>query len=149
MNELVEKIKKNRKLFIDNVEYNVVSLTKYQTLENETEIYYKAVLDNHKILVILDNEVSYFGEIVPNLNYMNNDDGTITYKNNIYEFVGKGNQRVIEIIFGNSDTVEKDCLYTDYECDKNIISLGILTSKNNEIADVVAKYIKNKYIIFN
>lgn len=147
MNELVEKIKKNRKLFIDNIEYNVVSLTKYQTLENQNEIYYKAVLDNHKILVILDNEISYYGEIVPNLNYTNNNDDTITYRNNIYELVGKGNQRVIEIMFGNADTVEKDCLYTDYECDENIISLGILTSKNNEIADVVAKYIKNKDII--
>lgn len=147
MNELVEKIIKNKKILINGIKYKVFSLTEYQLLEDENEIYYKAILDDHKILAILDNEVSYFGGIVPNLNYTNNDDETITYKNNVYSLVGKGNQRVKKVMFGDYNNIEKDCLYTDYEYADNIISLGILTSENNKVADVAAEYIKNTDII--
>ena len=146
MNLLINNIIDKKKVLINNIKYNVLSLTKYYTLEDKNEIYYKAVLSGHKILVILDDEVSYLGEIVPNLNYVKNQDGTITYNNRVYKLVGKGNQKVIEKIFGADEMIEKDCLFTDYECDENVISLGILTDKNNEIADVVAKYISKSEI---
>ena len=146
MDYLINKIINNKKIEIQNIKYDVLSLTKYYTIENKNETYYKAVLNNHRILVILDDEVSYLGEIVLNLNYVKNKDNTIVYNNRVYKFVGKGNQRVLEKIFGEDKMVEKDCSFTDYEYEDNIISLGILTNKNNEAADVVAKYINNSDI---
>ncbi len=143
MQDLIDKIITNKRIKINDNEYDVQSLTKYNTIEKEDEVYYKAVLSNHVILVILDDEVSYIGKIVENLNYKE-ELKYLVYEGNKYKFLGSGNQKVLEIIFGTN--VEEECFYKDYEFEDNIISLGILTTKDNEKADVLAKYIYNSEI---
>jgi hypothetical protein len=48
----------------------------------------------------------------------------------------------MKIEFGNEEEVEDNCIFEDYESDSNIISLGILTDKNNIKADVYAEILK-------
>ena len=41
-------------------------------------------------------------------------------------------------LFWLLEEVEGKCVFEDYESENNIISLGILTDKNNKVADVLA-----------
>lgn len=62
----------------------------------------------------------------------------IRFENRIFYKTGDGNQFILNIEFGEKAQVERKCNFEDYENENNIISLGILTDKENKRADVFA-----------
>lgn len=62
----------------------------------------------------------------------------IKYNDTLFSKTGEGHQFITKIEFGNEDEVEGKCIFEDYETENNIISLGILTDKENARADVYA-----------
>lgn len=71
----------------------------------------------------------------------------IKYNNLIFNKTGDGHQFITNIEFGNKDEIEGKCVFEDYESDNNIISLGVLTEKENIRADVYADILNLEDII--
>lgn len=79
-----------------------------------------------------------FGKVIENMKYERLSEDKIKYNNKIFYKTGEGHQFIINIEFGNKDEIEGKCIFEDYEIENNIISLGILTDKENIKADVYA-----------
>lgn len=69
----------------------------------------------------------------------------IEYNNIIFTKAGEGHQFITNIEFGDKEEVEGKCIFEDYESEKHIISLGVLTDKNMR-ADVYADIIESEDI---
>lgn len=142
MKNLIENIKGNTVLEIKDVEYIVKTKTWYSLEEDEDASYIKCELTNNKVLVIIpDDNLMYIGEVFENLNYERISNDQIKYNNILFKKTGDGHQIITNIEFGNIDEVEGKCAFEDYEAEENIISLGILTDKENKVADVLADII--------
>ncbi len=139
MKNLISNLKENTILIIKDFEYVVKTKTWYTIEEDKSASYIKCELNNNKVLVIIpDEELIYIGEAFENLNYDRISENQIKYKDMIFTKTGDGHQIITNIEFGQEDEVEGKCTFEDYECENNIISLGILTDKDNKIADVFA-----------
>lgn len=120
-------------------EYIVKTKTWYSIEEDKNASYIKCELSNNKVLVIIpDDELIYIGEVIENMQYERISEDSIRYKDIIFNKTGDGHQFITNIEFGNKDEVEGKCVFEDYERENNIISLGILTDKENTKADVFA-----------
>lgn len=140
MNNLIKNIKNQSKIKIKNEIYAVKTKTWYSIEEDEDASYVKCELSNNKVLVIIpDDELIYVGEIIQDMKYNRKNEEQIEYQNNIFNKTGDGHQFITKIEFGSKDEVEGKCIFEDYEHNDNIISLGILTEKNNIRADVFAQ----------
>lgn len=143
MDTLIKKITLHAKLKIKNVEYMVKTKTWYSIEEDKSVLYIKCELTDNKVLVIIpDDNLIYIGEIIPNMKYDRLNKDKIKYNNKIYYKTGEGHQYIKNIEFGDVSEIEGKCNFEDFECEGNIISLGILTEKNNERADVLAEILK-------
>ncbi|MBR3613691.1 MAG: hypothetical protein IKL55_00735 [Clostridia bacterium] len=139
MEDLIDNLKENATLVIRNAEYKVKTKTWYSLEEDEDASYIKCELSNNKVLVVIpDDELIYIGEAFENLNYERISENQIKYDNIIFTKTGDGHQVIKNIEFGLLEEVEGKCVFEDYESENNIISLGILTDKNNKVADVLA-----------
>lgn len=142
MEDLINNIKENTILIIKDLEYVVKTKTWYTIEEDKSASYIKCELNNNKVLVIIpDDNLIYIGEAFENLNYERLTENQIKYKDMIFTKTGDGHQIITNIEFGLENDVEGKCTFEDYECENNIISLGILTDKDNKIADVLADII--------
>ena len=142
MKNLIEKIKENSNLTIKNKNYQVKTKTWYSLEEDNEALYIKCELNNNKVLVIIpDDNLVYIGYVVENMNYIKTSETELEYNGKTYHKTGEGHQYIKNIEFGNINEVEGKCEFEDYESDDNIISLGILTDKNNIRADVFAEII--------
>lgn len=111
--------------------------------EDETTLYIKCELSEGKALVIIpDDELIYLGKIIKDMKYERVSEDKISYNNVIFNKTGDGHQFIKQIEFGNIDEVEGKCIFEDYEAKNNIISLGILTDRENKKADVYADILK-------
>lgn len=139
INELTEK----RKIEILGKEYIVKTKTWYSIEEDNTASYVKCELSDNKVLVIIpDDNLMYVGEVIENLKYNRVSDSELEYMGRVYSKTGDGHQYITKIEFGSESEVEGKCTFEDFECENNIISLGILTDKNNFVADVYADIIE-------
>ncbi len=139
MKNLINNLKENTILLINDFEYVVKTKTWYTIEEDKSASYIKCELSNNKVLVVIpDDELIYIGEAFENLNYEKLTENQIKYNDMIFTKTGDGHQIITNIEFGLEDEVEGKCTFEDYEAENNIISLGILTDKNNKVADVLA-----------
>lgn len=139
MKNFINNLNQGTKLVINNEEYEVLTKTYYTIEEDESVVYIKCELSANKVLVIIpeDNYI-YIGKVIDNMQYEKISDDQIKYEGNIFNKAGDGHQYIINIEFGTEDEVEGRCIFEDYESEKNVISLGILTDKDNIRADVYA-----------
>lgn len=138
--DFVNNITENAKITIKEKEYIVKTKTFY-TIEEDKEVsYVKCELSDGKCLVIIpDDELIYVGEVIPNLEYNRIEKDRLEYKGVVFNKTGEGHQFITNIEFGSENEVEGKCIFEDFESEKNIISLGILTDKNDKKADVYAE----------
>lgn len=148
MKILIEKIKENSNITIKNKNYQVKTKTWYSLEEDNGASYIKCELSNDKVLVIIpDDNLVYIGCVIENMNYVKTSEIELEYNDKKYNKTGEGHQYIKNIEFGNINEVEGKCEFEDYESGNNIISLGILTDKNNKRADVFAEIITIEDII--
>lgn len=139
MQNLINKLNKDTKIFIKGKEYSVKTKTWYSIEEDKNTSYIKCELSSDKVLVVIpEDELIYMGEIIENMEYERISNDKIKYKNNTFNKTGDGHQFITNIEFGNIEEIEGKCIFEDYESENNIISLGILTDKDNIRADVYA-----------
>ena len=139
MNELVNNIKEKTHLLINGVDYLVKTKTWYSIEEDNSASYIKCELSNNRVLVIIpDDELLYIGRVVDQMGYEKLSEDSIKYNDQIFNKTGDGHQYITNIEFGDPEEVEGKCTFEDYESGNNIISLGILTEKDNIRADVLA-----------
>lgn len=150
MEELINNLKEKSIIIIKGVEYKVNTKTWYTIEEDKTASYIKCELSNNKVLVVIpDDNLTYIGEIIENLEYERLSDTKIKYNNMVFNKTGEGHQYITSIEFGKEDEIEGKCIFEDYESENNIISLGILTDKNNIKADVYADILDLEDIKYN
>ena len=139
MKNFINNLNQGTKLAINNEEYEVLTKTYYTIEEDESVVYIKCELSANKVLVIIpeDNYI-YVGKVIEDMEYERISDDQIKYEGNIFNKTGDGHQYIINIEFGTEDEVEGRCIFEDYESEKNVISLGILTDKDDIRADVYA-----------
>lgn len=143
MKNLINKLNKDTQIQINGEKSTIKTKTWYSIEEDMTASYVKCELSNNKVLVIIpDDELIYVGCVIENMNYEILSDDSISYNNRVFNKTGSGHQFIMKIEFGNEEEVEGNCIFEDYESDSNIISLGILTDKNNIKADVYAEILK-------
>ncbi len=143
MKNLINKLNKDTQIQINGEKSTIKTKTWYSIEEDMTASYVKCELSNNKVLVIIpDDELIYIGCVIENMNYEILSDDSISYNNRVFNKTGLGHQFIMKIEFGNEEEVEGNCIFEDYESDSNIISLGILTDKNNIKADVYAEILK-------
>lgn len=139
MEELINNLKENTKVYIKNKVYVVNTKTWYSLEEDSTVSYIKCELSEDKVLVVIpDDNLVYVGKVIDNMNYERVSEDEIKYNNISFKKTGDGHQYITKIEFGKEDDVEGKCIFEDYESENNIISLGVLTDKNNVRADVYA-----------
>lgn len=90
--------------------------------------------------------LSIFGKVIGDMKYERISEDKIQYNNKTFNKTGGGHQFIINIEFGNKDEVEGNCIFEDYEIENNVISLGILTDKENIKADVYADILSREDI---
>lgn len=145
--ELINKIKENTILDINEKIYKVVSKVFY-TVKSDSEVeYVKCKLDTYDVLVIIPDELVYLGKVIDNMQYEEIENGKILYNGKEYISTGSDYQLAKKIEFGNKVNTEGECQYWDYENEdtNTIISLAILT-ENNKRADILANIIDIKDI---
>jgi len=143
MKNLINELEKDVKIIIKNKEYIVKTKTWYSIEEDENASYIKCELSANKVLVIIpDDELMYIGKVIENLNFERITEEQLKYNNKIFNKTGDGHQIIKNIEFGDQEEVEGKCVFEDFESDNNIISLGILTDKENKKADVLADIIE-------
>lgn len=141
MNELINQLTEGKKIIINNTEYIVKTKTWYSLKEDDKTRYIKCELSNNKVLVIIpDDNLIYIGQVVNDLNYERVSFDVLHYNEFVFDKTGEGHQYIVNIEFGNEEEIEGNCTFEDYESGRNIISLGLLTDKN-ERADVYAEII--------
>jgi hypothetical protein len=141
MKSLLSKLIPNCNIKILNKDYNVLTKTHYSTEEDNEASYIKCELTDDKVLVIVpDNNYIYIGSVIKNMKFNRESENIILYNSKKFNKTGSGHQYIKSIEFGDKNKVEGECEYEDYECENEIISLGILTEKNVR-ADVYAKVI--------
>ena len=139
MKDLINNLKENVQIQIKGKEYIVKTKTWYSIEEDKTASYIKCELSNDKVLVVIpDDELIYIGTVIENMNYERIANDKIRYNNRIFNKTGEGHQFITKIEFGNEKEIEGKCIFEDYESEDNIISLGILSDKDNIRADVYA-----------
>lgn len=145
MEELIKNIKENARIIINGKEYIVKTKTLYGIEEDKKAYYYKCIMNTGDTLVIIpDENLLYIGKEIKKMKYERPAIDRIIYNEEIYHKTGEGNQYIKKIEFGTD--VEGKCVFEDFECHNKIISLGILTEKNNERADIWANIIDVKDI---
>lgn len=139
MKDLINNLKENVQIQIKGKGYIVKTKTWYSIEEDKTASYIKCELSNDKVLVVIpDDELIYIGTVIENMNYERIANDKIRYNNRIFNKTGEGHQFITKIEFGNEKEIEGKCIFEDYESEDNIISLGILSDKDNIRADVYA-----------
>ena len=147
MQNLINQIKKDTKITILGKEYLVKTKTWYSIEEDKESTYIKCELSDNKVLVLIpDDDLIYIGEVIDNMQYERISENDIRFENRIFHKTGDGNQFILNIEFGDETQVEGKCTFEDYENENNIISLGILTEKENARADVFAEIEDFNYI---
>ena len=150
MQNLVNQIKKDSKIIILGKEYLVKTKAWYSIEEDKDSTYIKCELSDNKVLVLIpDDDLIYIGEVIDNMQYERISENDIRFENRIFHKTGDGNQFIVNIEFGDETQVEGKCTFEDYENENNIISLGILTEKENARADVFAEIVELKDIKIN
>ena len=143
MKNLINKLNKDTQIQINGEKSTIKTKTWYSIEEDMTASYVKCELSNNKVLVIIpDDELIYVGCVIENMNYERLSDDSISYNNRVFNKTESGHQFIMKIEFGNEEEAVGNCIFEDYESDSNIISLGILTDKNNIKADVYAEILK-------
>ena len=141
MEDLIKSLFQGTIIKIKNSIFEVKTKTFYTIEEDKNVLYVKCELSNNKMLVMIpEDNYMYVGEVIKNIKYEQRDIETIIYKNEEYKKIGEGHQIIVNIEFGKEDEVEGKCQFEDYEFGNKVISLGILTDKN-ERADVYAQVI--------
>ena len=139
INNLIKRINQNTSINIKNENYIVKTKTWYSIEEDKNTEYVKCELSNNIILVIIpEDNLIYIGKVITDMKYERIEEDKIKYNNLIFNKPGDGHQFVKSVEFGNKNDIEGNCIFEDYELGDNIISLGILTDKDNERADVYA-----------
>lgn len=142
MYELIKAIKKESQIAIKNSTFLVKTKTWYSLEEDNNALYIKCELSKNKVLVIIpEDNLIYVGQVIKDLQYKRISNNRIEYKGIIFDKTGDGHQVIKNIEFGLESEIEGKCSFEDYESDNNIISLGVLTDKNNIRADVLATII--------
>ena len=139
MKNLINKLKKDCHIKINDEISTVTTKTWYSIEEDTSTSYVKCELSNNKVLVIIpDDELIYIGNVIENMDYKRLSNDKLEYNNKIFNKTGEGHQFIKKIEFGNENDIEGKCIFEDYENENNIISLGILPDKENIRADVYA-----------
>lgn len=141
MGNLIKNLHQGTVIQIKNQNYSVKTKTFYTLEEDKQVSYVKCELSDNKVLVIIpEDNCMYIGKVIKNMNCERKNDNTLIYENEEYQKTGNGHQMIVNIEFGNVDEVEGICEFEDYESENKMISLGVLTDKN-ERADVYAEFI--------
>lgn len=141
MFELISKIQKDSVLKISDNEYKVLAKVLYVTETEMDNWYAKIQLEKHHVLVVSPfDDYMYFGYVGEPVNCDFPTPDKLNIDGNVYVKDADDYQIVKEFVFGNYLNMEGEVRYSDYSCNDDIISLGIVT-RTNKRADVYAKVI--------
>ena len=144
MEELINNIKENVKININEKDYIVKTKTLYGIEEDEDAYYYKCILNTGDTLVIIpDDDLIYIGKEIENLKFRRPEESVLFYNENLFVKVGDGTQFIKNIEFGTG--IEEKCIFEDFVSQDQIISLGYLPDEERR-ADILADIIDIKNI---
>ena len=142
MDNFISLLVEKKKIIIKGKECYIKSKVHYTIEEDMNCSYLKYELSDNNVLVIIpDDNLLYVGKVINDMKWKRISEDQIQYNGEIYNKTGGGHQIISKIEFGNKDEVEGKCIFEDYECSNQIISLGFLTDKKRR-ADVCAEIIK-------
>lgn len=146
---ILDRITEGCTISVANEKYKVLSKVLYVTQNEPQSVYAKMILDDHNILVVSpQDEIAYFGKNEGTLPEFNQYGEKVLYNGKSYEQVNHDYQIVVGIKFGNPLDVEGEVEFWDYENDRDIISIAVV-SRNKVRADVVARYISIDDIVIS
>ena len=137
---ILDKIIKGSSVVYSGREYKVLGKATYTTRKDPDSTYAKILLEDHHVLVIVPDEMIYFGKNEGQLSEFDSLDKIVQYNGQQFEQVNHDYQLRRDVEFGSPVEVEGDVEFWDYEVGESIISVA-KTGDGEERADVVAKYI--------
>lgn len=148
-NKLVQNIKENSVLLINDKSFRVLTKTNYANVKNKDLRYSKFLLDDKSILVVNPNRKTIFlGRIVKDFSKGESFPTRFVYKNKHYKKFEKDYQFVTGIEFGDFDKCEGECLWVDYVCEEDdnlCVDMGYVY-KTKKRADIAARLLDIKDI---
>jgi hypothetical protein len=137
---LLEEIIEDRSIKFDGQSYKILGKAMYSTRDDPDTTYAKILLENHHVLVIVPDEMVYFGINKGHLNEFDSFATIALYDGKQLQQVNHDYQIRLRLDFGSLSEVEGNVEFWDYEIDDTIISIAEIEG-TKERADVVAKYI--------
>jgi len=137
---LLEKIIEGTKIKYLGQDYKVLGKATYSTRNEPDSIYVKILLEGHHVLVVVPDEMAYFGVNKGHLHEFDLFEEIVIYHGQKLQQVNHDYQVRLSLEFGSPSEVEGNVEYWDYEVDDTIVSIAELEGIR-ERADVVAKYI--------
>jgi hypothetical protein len=138
---LLEKIVESSTIKYLGQSYRVLGKAIYSTRNDPDSTYVKVLLENHHILVIVPDEMAYFGVNKGCISEFDSFSDIIFYQGQKLTKVNHDYQVRLSLEFGSPTEVEGNVEFWDYEIDDTIISIAEIEG-TKERADVVAKYIE-------
>lgn len=139
MFNLIQSITESTKLLIKGIEYSVIAKVIYVTENEPIKWYAKIQLENHYVLVISPfDDYMYFGYVGIPIQCDFPTPNFLIYNGKTFNKEADDYQIVREFVFGDCLNMEGEVKFSDYSCDNEIISIGLIT-RTNERADVYAE----------
>lgn len=120
--------------------YRVLGKALYSTRNDPDSTYAKILLEDHCVLVIVPDEMAYFGVNKGHISEFDSFNDFVVYQGQKLRQVNHDYQVRLSLEFGSPSEVEGNVEFWDYEIDDTIISIAEI-EETKERADVVAKYI--------
>lgn len=149
MLEIINKLSKSKKVIFKDNSYEILSITKYTTINSPGRYCYKIFLSNkNEIVVLPDDNLVLFGRDYGKLEAVNTSEESFIYKNVKYNMTIHDIQYVAEQICGDEKYSEGKVEFWDFDAENglNSISLGI-DLKTGDRCDVIATVINKDELI--
>jgi hypothetical protein len=137
---LMEKIVEGSSIRFEDETYKVVGRAAYSTRNEQGSTYTKIFLEGHHVLVIVPDEMIYFGVNKGHLPEFDSFGDAAEYDGKTLSQVNHDYQIRLSLDFGSPVVAEGNVEFWDYEAEGIIVSVAKVDG-TNERADVVAKYI--------
>jgi len=137
---LLKKIVEGSSILYGDKSYQVLGKGTYSTRNDPDSTYAKILLEGHYVLVIVPDEMIYFGINKGRLPEFDAFNDAVIYDGKQLKQVNHDYQIRLSVEFGSPTEVEGNVEFWDYEDDDTIISVAE-TEGVRDRADVVAKYI--------
>ena len=137
---LAGKIVEGSVIKFSDTDYKVLGKATYSTRNEPDSIYIKVLLEGHHVLVIVPDEMIYFGVNKGRIPEFDSYGETVNYQGKQFKQVNHDHQIRLDLEFGSRTEVEGNVEFWDYEEGNIIISIAV-NEWTHEREDVFAKYI--------